>query len=297
MKWKPVLALITGALLLGACAAKEEETNYFTENDEVHIEHVHGMGFIGDDLLLATHDGLVKFSDNQWYETTRNKHDYMGFTAIEGGFYASGHPEPGSDIENPLGLVKSTDLGESMEQLAFYGETDFHYLAASAKGKVIYGVLSEANSELTPGVYYTDNEGNSWNELPLNGLAATSLRAIAAHPTEPNVVALVSPEGLFLSEDYGSNFTQISDEEGITSLHFTEDALLFSLVKEEGVTFQEFDLASASQQELSSIALDEDAVSYISANPANLEEVWAITFEHVLLKSKDGGRTWEHMSH
>lgn len=121
------IMLTSTILLLGACSSSNNKdqsfitskdqsksnvsvTNnpFFKEKKAGKFEHLHGIGYAGNKnaIYFATHKGLLVYQNNRWYETTSNKHDYMGFSATDDGFYSSGHPEEGSSLGNPLGLVK-----------------------------------------------------------------------------------------------------------------------------------------------------------------------------------------------
>ncbi len=91
-------------------------------------------------ILLATHDGLFDVT-KQPASKIGGTNDLMGFTAGKDGiFYASGHPPgPGSDLPNPpLGLIKSTDGGQTWEKLSRQGESDFHALTTSKSGIIAF---------------------------------------------------------------------------------------------------------------------------------------------------------------
>ncbi|MFP3442760.1 hypothetical protein R0K18_33995, partial [Pantoea sp. SIMBA_133] len=81
--------------------------------------------------------GLKFYKDGKWMETTGQNNDYMGFTAVDEGFYTSGHPGKDSDLPNPLGLKKSTDGGRSLENLGFEGESDFHTIGVGYENHAI----------------------------------------------------------------------------------------------------------------------------------------------------------------
>ena len=134
-----MLAITT--TLLSACSSGEEdkEKAFLTPLKDEKIDHIHGAGYPGNDegLYIATHHGVKIYRNGKWYETIENNHDYMGFQATKEGFYSSGHPEEGSNLKNPLGLVKSTDKGEKLKKVAFYGESDFHYLATGYNSPAI----------------------------------------------------------------------------------------------------------------------------------------------------------------
>lgn len=85
-----------------------------------------------------------------------------GLSSNENGFFASGHPEPGANLKNPLGLMKSSDGGNTLEKLAFYGESDFHNLAVGYNTEAIYLYNERPNSKLQQGfisVQTTDKIG------------------------------------------------------------------------------------------------------------------------------------------
>ena len=70
-------------------------------------------------VSIATHSGIKVYQNGKWLEAKTGLHDYMGFQATKNGFFASGHPEPGANLKNPLGLMKSSDGGNTLEKLAF----------------------------------------------------------------------------------------------------------------------------------------------------------------------------------
>src|SRR5699024_9778270 len=135
----------------------------------------------------ATHTGLKKHDGQDWYATTDNNHDYMGFSMTKEGFYSSGHPGEGSNLKNPLGLIKSVDDGKTLDQLAFYGETDFHYLTAGFDSDAIYAINQQPNSEIDEGLFYTLDEGKTWTKSEFSGIESDSIGNIAAHPTKAEI--------------------------------------------------------------------------------------------------------------
>ncbi|MGH2535886.1 MAG: F510_1955 family glycosylhydrolase, partial [Candidatus Promineifilaceae bacterium] len=114
--------------------------------------HIHGLGFSADgrQLFVPAHDGLRLFSDGQWQIPDAPAHDYMGYAPADDGFYSSGHPHPSSGLVNPLGLVKSTDGGQTLTRLGFEGESDFHLMGVGYQNHAIYVVNPRANSRLAP---------------------------------------------------------------------------------------------------------------------------------------------------
>ncbi|HLG25479.1 MAG TPA: hypothetical protein VI588_01640, partial [Candidatus Gracilibacteria bacterium] len=145
------------------------------------IEHLHGIGLAEDGkvLIIATHDGLFLWSDNQWYEPEGVKNDYMGFSATREKLLSSGHPGPDSSLKNPVGLMKSTDYGKTWETLSLSGEADFHLMTASYGTGTIY-VWNQGPNSLMPtkGLYYS-LDGILWEKADMEGMDADPLALIA----------------------------------------------------------------------------------------------------------------------
>lgn len=306
--------LLLTCFLLAACSGKEtqtdtkkgeksdtqqssDDTEFFEEVTDVKIDHIHGMGYAGNqnEVYIATHDGLVKYLNNKWYLTSKNNHDYMGFQAINKGFYSSGHPEPGSNLENPLGLIKSTDAGESFKKLAFYGETDFHYLAAGFNSHTIYAINESPNSQLESGLYYSEDEGSSWKRSKMEGNSSNSIGNIAAHPTQSNMIGISTDKGLFLSDNYGDLLQLVSEPTPITTLEFQEDSILYSAFKEDTVTLFKQELTTQKVIELSlpSEVSQKNPVLYVASNPNNREEITIVTYKNDIYQTKDNGSKWQ----
>ncbi|TFE01845.1 F510_1955 family glycosylhydrolase [Jeotgalibacillus sp. R-1-5s-1] len=281
-KVKSGLTILAAVIMAAGCSTEESSSFYEPVDEQTGAHHVHGMDFVEGELIVATHYGLFKRDGDQWLHSTSNNHDYMGFTSFGDGFYASGHPDPSTDLENPLGLVKSLDQGESMEQLVFSGETDYHYMAASREGKRLYTGLMEGNSELDAGFYYTDDEGDSWIPMELQGLEAESLFGFAAHPSNKEELVLMTDKGLFQSTDSGKTVTLLDNSQGTTAAYFTED----------GLYTVEGNLVKKDQQEIGSIDFLDEAVMYLAVNPDKPEEIFAVTGAGDAAFSSDGGETW-----
>jgi photosystem II stability/assembly factor-like uncharacterized protein len=98
--------------------------------------HVHGISVEAgsDRVLLATHNGLFDATADT-PERIGPAIDLMGFsTAEKDHFYASGHPHPGTDMTDPVGLIHTRDGGETWETLSREGESDFHALTVTRDG-------------------------------------------------------------------------------------------------------------------------------------------------------------------
>lgn len=118
MKKAMIIVTIFAGLLVVGCGS--DDSKEFEASFDGSIDHVHGIGYVGNDngLYLATHTGLKMYRDGEWLETTKNLNDYMGFNAVDKGFYTSGHPGEDSDLPNPIGIQRSFDGGKTLESLS-----------------------------------------------------------------------------------------------------------------------------------------------------------------------------------
>lgn len=114
----------------------------------------------------------------------------MGFT-VTGTSYASGHPGPGTDLPDPVGLIRSTDGGTSCEQLSPQGESDFHALTASDAGITAYDGRSLSAT----------TDGATWRDLAV----PVTPYALASSP-DGQVLLATSQSGLVRPTDAGATW-------------------------------------------------------------------------------------------
>lgn len=135
--------VVATALLSTACAA-DQESNPPARNDrpadDSSVGHIHGLGIdpADDSLYVATHFGLFRVPETGKPTRVADRwQDTMAFTVVgPGHFLGSGHPDLAEDLPSHLGLIESTDAGESWTPLALQGEADFHILEPA--GDVLY---------------------------------------------------------------------------------------------------------------------------------------------------------------
>lgn len=263
----------------------------------VTLMHIHGLGYSGDGqrILIPAHFGLKIYSQGQWSDGQGEKHDYMGFTMVDNGFYSSGHPAQGSNKKNPFGILKSTDEGKSLETLDLYGEIDFHLMSASYKKHTVYVVNPEPNSRLkTTGLYYTKDDAKTWTKSEMAGIDA-ELTSLAVHPTDDSIVAVGTTKALYVSTDSGNQFEKIADMQ-VTSLSFGKEGNLFvGSYKQKGVIYQ-MDLQLKQLVEVNVPDLVEDAAAYIAQNPMNDKELVFTTFNLDVYITSDEGMNWRKIA-
>lgn len=229
-----------GALLLAGCSAgaaagdeaagSHDDGAGHASGEEVTLEHVHGLGIDqADDALYAgTHHGLVRISpDGQLTRIADRVQDFMGFTVVGPEHYlASGHPGAGQDGPANLGLIESTDGGETWETLSLAGEADFH--ALDAADGVIYGYSG--------GRLLVSDDGQDWTDR-----GEMRIADLAADPADPQRVLATTERGLVASEDAGETFTAVPDAPLLVLVDIAADGGLTAGVAPDGTVFTSAD--------------------------------------------------------
>ncbi len=128
------------------------------KSTSVHLEHIHGFGYSADgtQILVPAHTGLVSYSNGQWKPIDTAKHDYMALPLLIMAFTVVVIPPLVLSLKNPIGIVKSSDIGKSLSKLGLEGESDFHAMTVGYKSHAIYVLNEQPNSKMKiPGLYYS----------------------------------------------------------------------------------------------------------------------------------------------
>jgi hypothetical protein len=266
---------------------------------EMAFPHVHGLTYdgAGKRLYVAVHDGLIVYRGGRWARGPEPRHDFMGFSGTRKFFFSSGHPAPGSDLVNPLGLMQSADGAKTWTKRGLLGESDFHLLAAGFEDDAIYVYSPEPNSKMkSPGFYYSVNQGFTWQAAAAAGLRGQPI-ALAVHPTDPAIVAVGTRSGVFLSRDHGARFEPLETDRKGLALRFDLDAKSLWIGSYEGApSLQRVSFDGPRRETVALPAIGQDAVAYIAQNPARRDEVAIATFERSIYLSEDRGRHWKQIA-
>ena len=242
--------------------------------------HVHGLAVDPADgaLFIASHTGLFRLAQGSTSpERVADRYqDTMAFTVIgPRHFLGSGHPDGREDLPPFLGLIESKDAGESWEEVSLMGEVDFHLLAAS--GERVYGFGSgwESREAL---FLASEDGGRTWTErsvpAPLVGLALS--------PTDPQVLAASSINGLHLSRAGGRNWRSLPGAPGLLAwpspgrLYLVDGNGLVKVSGDEGTSWK---VVGRLPEAPAAFASEED-------------RLLAATHGGAVLESSDGGSTW-----
>lgn len=256
----------------------------------IPLRDIHGISFTPTgELYAATHDGLIRY-DDAWTVPDVPANDYMGYSGTADGFYSSGHPGTTSGLANPLGLVRSTDAGETLSMLAFLGESDFHAMAASYYVNAVYVYNAYPNSELQQGLYYTLDDGQTWVSSSATSLSGTPI-SLAVHPNDSSTVAVTTERGVYLSTDYGSSFQSIATGVSMASTFDADDGTTLYFA---GDDLMQYNLADGLTTELTLPALSaSEVITAIAVNPMDGELALA-TSERDIYRANLG--TWRQIA-
>lgn len=255
MKRKLFVPMFVTTVLLASCGAdptedqttapvveKEQSTTEQTTDRweataaGTEVSHIHGAGFWQDGRpVIATHTGLMEFREDGWYELSSNRHDYMGFELVADGFYASGHPAQDSPYKNPLGVVRGTEKGETLEIRSLEGEADFHYMSAGFESESLYVYLEQATKELAPGFYRSLDGGVSFEPMKMDGIEGRGIAGITADASEAKRVFVYGPDGILVSDDGGDTFEPFNDQGNIVTMAAAKGRLAY--IAKTGTSF------------------------------------------------------------
>jgi len=176
--------------------------------------HIHGLGINPSDetLYVATHYGLYTVDPDQAPQRVGDLvQDFMGFTVTgPDEFLASGHPDPADRQQPPhLGLIKSSDAGQSWESLSLHGSADFH--ALEYRHGRVYGHDSQS------GTVMVSLDQQSWQrraEIPASDLAVS--------PVDADEILATTRQGLLRSTDGAMTFSAVSGAPALVLVSWPE---------------------------------------------------------------------------
>lgn len=174
--------------------------------------HVHGLGKDPGSgaLLVASHGGLFT-ATGAGFTRVGPLVDLMGFTVVAPGhYYASGHPQPGTDLPQPVGLIETRDGGATWTVLSRGGRSDFHAITPAGVGVAAFDDALRVTTDL-----------RRWEVVPL----APAPISLAGAPGDDRVVASTR-SGVMTSADAGRTWAEVADSPAPALLSRAEDAVV-----------------------------------------------------------------------
>jgi hypothetical protein len=197
----------------------------------------------------------------------------MGFTvAGPGHFLASGHPGEGQDGPGSLGLLESTDSGQTWTSRSLAGEADFH--ALEYRHDTVYGVNSMT------GEFMVSTDMEDWETR-----STVPMADFAVSPTDADTIVATTEQGPALSTDGGRTFNIIEGAPLLLLVSWTDDGSLVG-VDPNGTVYTSTDGASAFT-EVGDLGASPEALyaeNKTSIYAAASGRLWA---------SADGGKTFD----
>lgn len=276
------LALLAGAVAFAVAddgAPAHDSTRSTDDVPELGLGHVHGLGVDPADgtLYAAGHYGVFRLPDGGEPSRVADRYqDTMGF-AVTGPntFLGSGHPDLSEGLPSRLGLIESTDAGQTWTPLSLSGEADFHTLHA-AHGR-IYGYDSTSET------FMISADRREWDRR-----SSLPLRNFVVHPAEPGTILASGEEGLIRSRDGGRSWRTIAAAPELVVLAWKTTESLYGVAADgtvhhsadSGSSWAERDDAGGVPEALTVVMRDGDEVLYAAIG------------ERGIVQSDDGGRTF-----
>lgn len=269
-------AVVLGAALLTGACAEDTSTTAPRADEDMSVGHIHGLGVdpADDSLYVATHFGLFHVDQSGRPSRVADRYqDTMAFTVVgPGHFLGSGHPDLREDLPAHLGLIESTDAGETWTPLALQGEADFHILEPA--GKALYAY------DATSGSLLHTQDRRTFDEVfqgPLISVAAVD---------EGDLLIATNGNGQLISIDPGSSETRGLGGPRMTFLDTTPDGTLAG-IGADGVVRVSTDTGRTWRE-----------VGSIGGRPAAFtisSQGWYAATETAVFRSTDDGHAWSRV--
>lgn len=287
--WPAAVAVLVAVLAaVGLLAGERDEAGPATAaaglpalEAEPGLVHVHGLGVDPSDgvLYAATHSGLFRLpEDGEPTRVANRAQDTMGFAVVgPRTFVGSGHPDFREDDVRPplLGLIESTDAGQTWKRLSLHGEADFHALRV-AHGRV-YGY------DATSATFMVTSDRRSWDRR-----AQLEMRDFAVSPTTPDVIVGTTPQGVLRSGDGGRTWQRPTGAPALVVVAWPGADRLYG-VAQDGTVHRSVD-AGASWTRSGSVGGEPAALSVDRVGGA---EVLHVAVHRLgIVASRDGGASF-----
>lgn len=280
---RPTRLLIAAGLasaLVGCGAAEDEPPSDAASDmaaaDEMVLGHVHGLGVdpADDTLYVASHYGVFRVEDGSAERVADRWQDTMGFVVVgPGHFLGSGHPDERENLPPSLGLVESTDAGETWEPVSLLGEADLHSI--ELVGDVIYAYDSTSQTLIVT------NDGQRWHAIA----QLLPILDIAVDPAVNDTVYATTSTGELVRSTQGAEPSPVYDApSGLVAIDWQPDGPLVGVTKDGTVM-----TSSDGESDWTEAGRLDGAIQALDVSPGR----WHAATETGVYESTDDGATWD----
>lgn len=241
------------------------------------------------DLLLTTNRGFFRVdpesgtAEKQTASITADGKDAgLGTfleldTAIDGSLVGSGHPDPGSDLPQFLGYLRSTDGGETWSNVSRLGLADLHKIVFLHDRVYAWDAVLSA-------MLISEDGGKKFSEhFTPRGLIID----FEVDPEDPDTIVAATEDQLHRSTDGGDTWRPALREEGVR-LAWPEPGTLYIATKDGRVQVSAD--GGDTYEEIGSV----DGEPY-AIEPVEGGDLLMALSDGSVLSSADEGRTWEDL--
>lgn len=240
------------------------------------LGHVHGVGVDPGNgtLYVASHFGVFRVDEDGSHERVADRwQDTMGFAVVgPGHFLGSGHPDLRERLPASLGLIESTDAGQTWDAVSLLGDADLH--AIEPVGDRIYAYDSHTGSLIT-----------TTNRTDWTTITTQPLYDLAANSDAPQTVYATTDRGVLVAFTNGKQPAQVADAPSLTGIDWQPGGPLVG-VGPDGTVMVTDDPTTGQWREAGSLDGPAEAVDAIAGR-------WHAATDSGVYESTDDGETWQ----